>query len=256
MLKIKNLLKSFPYSFEPTLNKINLEIQTGEFCVIIGSNGSGKSTLFKLINGEYAADAGNVLLNSEEITSKSLYYRSQYISSVTQNISSGVVEEMTLLENMALSFMRGKKAKMGNYEVYKEASVQALKKVNLGLEKHLDKSLASLSGGQKQAVATVMAIESSPKLLLLDEHTSALDPKISKKLMEYTAESVYNHNTTCMMITHNLEDALRYGNRVIMLHKGNIVFDVSGNDKNSLKVADLLGLFHEYEDKILVTNND
>ncbi len=249
MLLIKDLSKSFS-DVSPTLCGINLHIQKGQFCVIIGSNGSGKSTLLKTISGEHQVDMGSIFISEKDVTDMPIHKRSMWISSVTQDISKGTIEHMTLLENIMLSLMRSKKSTFAFYSHDTKPIIKAIQELNLGLETYLHSPLGTLSGGQRQAIATLMAILSNPDILLLDEHTSALDPKIQQKLMKYTASKIKENGLTSLMVTHNLSDALRYGDRLIMIHRGKIVMDVS--DKSFLDQESLLQKFHEYEDDILL----
>jgi putative ABC transport system ATP-binding protein len=248
MLKLLNIAKTFETSFAPVINDLNLELQTGDFCIVIGSNGSGKSTLMRCISGEYAIDRGQIIFNNNDLTHAD---RSALIATVTQDVSKGTISEMTLLENMVLSKLRGANATLSLYKKYDREVAQQIAELDIGLEKYLNKPLSSLSGGQRQMIATLMAICSKPQVLLLDEHTSALDPKLQSFLMAYTAQTITNANITSLMITHRLDDAIKYGNRLIMLHQGRIVFDVSGAEKFSLNTTRLLSLFHKYEDLIL-----
>jgi putative ABC transport system ATP-binding protein len=245
MLKLVNISKTFQGACKPVLKNIQFNLQAGDFCVVIGSNGSGKSTLLKTISGEYTPDQGHVMLNGEYLTHKN---RSQLIASVIQDINQGTIPDMTLLENMILSLSRVKKLGFSFYQRRAEQVTQRVKALNMGLEAQLHQPLSHLSGGQRQMVATLMAVAAHPKLLLLDEHTSALDPHIQKSLMMYTRDAIATENLTCMMITHKLDDAIQFGNRLIMLHKGRIAFDIAHEAKSSLQVHELLALFHHYED--------
>jgi putative tryptophan/tyrosine transport system ATP-binding protein len=248
MLKLVNLTKSFNGRFAPVLNDINLELKPNDFCVIIGSNGSGKSTFLRSISGEYHIDKGQIFINNHDVTNKNRYNK---IASVIQDVNKGTIPEMTMLENMALSNMRNHNASLIFYSSFKEQAINLVKTLNVGLEEYINQPLKSLSGGQRQMIATLMAINSKPQILLLDEHTSALDPRMQNILMEYTAQSVAKNNITTLMITHKLDDALKYGNRLIMLHKGKIVVDMNQKEKNKTNINDLISLFHKYEDLIL-----
>ncbi len=252
MLNITSLNKSFSGMFAPVLKNINLRLLPGDFCILIGSNGSGKSTLLKTITGEYNVDNGNIILADQNITFMPMYLRSKLISSVYQDVARGVVEPMTLFENLVLSQFRVRKAKYRFYKNYEHDLSLQVK--HLGLEQYMDQPMSSLSGGQRQIIATLMASLPAPKLLLLDEPTSALDPKIQKQLMEYTVRTITENNITTLMVTHNLEDAIRYGNRLIMLHDGQIVVDLDVTKKHSLNTTKLLELFHSYEDSTLRGN--
>jgi len=248
MLNLKHIKKSFPGNFEPVLNDINLKLSKGEFCIIIGSNGSGKSTLMRTILGDYAVDSGKIEINNQDVTKKD---RSRYIACVTQDVSQGTIPEMTLLENMVLSHMRNKTDRFGFYAKKEKEIIAIIKEIGMGLEQYINEPLQKLSGGQKQIIATLMAISSKPEILLLDEHTSALDPKMQKTLMMYTSKSIMECGVTAMMVTHKLDDAVAFGNRLIMLHQGQIVLDVQGNEKKALDVNTLFTLFHKYEDMTL-----
>lgn len=239
MLNLKNVTKSFSGSFSPVLKGIDLTLSDGEFCVVIGSNGSGKSTLMRVISGEYSIDSGNIDTGSK------------IIASVTQDVNKGTIPEMTLLENIVLSKLLAKSASFNFYKQQKEEIITIVKELGIGLERYIDEALSSLSGGQRQMIATLMAIHARPDILLLDEHTSALDPKAQNLLMKYTVESISKNKITTMMITHKLDDAIRYGDRLIMLHQGQIVLDISGKEKQALSVDKLLDLFHSYEDLML-----
>ena len=240
MLKISNIYKTFSGNCSPVLNGVSLELVSGDFCVLIGSNGSGKSTLLKSIDAEYKLDKGKIVTDSNAL-----------IASVSQDINKGTIAEMTLLENMVLSGLLGKKASFTFYQKKIEEIKLLIQELGMGLEAYIDKPLNILSGGQRQMIATLMAISSKPDILLLDEHTSALDPKTQDLLMKYTANAINENNITSIMITHKLNDALCYGNRLIMLHQGQIVFDVKNKEKEALTIDDLLSLFHQYEDLIL-----
>jgi putative tryptophan/tyrosine transport system ATP-binding protein len=239
MLKLNKLIKSFAGKFDPVLQGIDLSLKSGEFCVIIGSNGSGKSTLMRCISGEYLVDTGTIEMNKNAV-----------ISSITQDVNKGTIPEMTLLENISLSRIANKSASLKLYNHNKDEIITIIKELNLGLEAYIDQPLSVLSGGQRQMIATLMAFSSKPEILLLDEHTSALDPKHQHLLMEYTASHINKYNITSLMITHKLEDAVRYGNRLIMLHQGRIVLDLNEQEKKKLDANALLNLFHQHEDQI------
>lgn len=249
MLTLKSISKTFLGSSQPVLTNINLHLKPRDFCVIIGSNGSGKSTLIKIISGEYASDTGKIIIDGDDLTKQG---RSHAIASVTQDVNQGTISEMTLLENMTLSLSRAKKVGFSFYHRRANQIAEEIKALGIGLEQFLHTPLSHLSGGQRQMVATIMAVASRPKLLLLDEHTSALDPAMQRMVMAYTAQAIAEQQLTSLMITHNLADAIKYGNRLIMLHKGQIVFDVSGREKSHVNASQLLALFHIYEDKVLL----
>lgn len=250
MLTLTNIKKSFPENALPTLKGINFTLSEGEFCIIIGGNGSGKSTLMKIISGEYGIDSGTIQIKQQDLT---CHNRSQSIASVTQDTNKGIIPELTLLENIVLGLGRGKSGKLNFYKRKRATVLSIIQAFGMDLEHYIDAPLKFLSGGQRQMIAVLMAISSKPQILLLDEHTSALDPKTQKKLMEYTAASVKKYAMTTIMITHKLDDAITYGNRLIMLHKGRIVLDVKGKEKEALTNNVLLTLFHEYENESLIS---
>jgi len=235
MLKLINVSKSFS-SIEPTLYNINLEINPGDFCVLLGSNGCGKSTLMRSIAGEHAIDNGQIIIDGVDLTTQS---RSHVVASVTQDINQNTIHSMTLLENMVLAYRRTKPASLCFYRNYKSEMLGYLRHFANGLEQYIDQPLDILSGGQRQMVATLMAIISKPKILLLDEHTSALDPNIQQVLMQYTLEQITQRKLTTLMITHKLDDALKYGNRLLMLRKGKIILDITGEQKAAVSLRDL-----------------
>lgn len=252
MLKIQNMTHKYPFHSEPILNHLDLDLVEGSFCVIIGSNGSGKSTLLKTISGELKPQEGKIIFNQENITKWPIHKRAQFLSSVTQDVTLGTISEMTLLENMSLSVLRGQKANFSSFKGLDSFFLETLKSYKLGLEKYMHTKLSNLSGGQRQLAALVMACLTPPKLLLLDEHSSALDPKTSQKLMKFTSDLIEKHHMTTLMVTHNLSDALLYGDRIIMMHKGKIVIDLEGEAKKALNVKDLLDLFHRFENELLM----
>lgn len=248
MLTIQNLTKTFNPN---TLNEIkvynglSLEVNEGDFISIIGSNGAGKSTLLNMISGTIIPDSGVIIINGDEVTNKSEDKRSKNIGRVFQNPSMGVAPNMTILENLSLADNKGKRYGL-TFGVNKKRIphyIELLKEVDLGLEDKLYNKVELLSGGQRQALTLLMAVMSHPKLLLLDEHTAALDPKTSEKIMEITKKIVKERNITTLMVTHNLKYALDSGNRLFMMHMGKIVIDVSGEDKEKLDQDKLFELF-------------
>ena len=250
MLKISNLYKSFASQAEPVLSNIDLTIKKGEFCIILGGNGSGKTTLLKTILGEYQPDSGNVFLEKKCITDMQPYQRARYISSVVQDVSRGTVAEMTLLENITLSLLRGKNSRLCFYKNQEKEITEIIAEIGLGLEKYIHTPMERLSGGQKQTIAILMGMLSETELLLLDEHTSALDPKTQRLLMEYTEKKVKSLGLTTLMVTHNIDDAIKYGDRLVMLHHGKVVLDVEGANKDVLTKEKLLQLYHSIEDQL------
>lgn len=246
MLELLNVTKKFPGTYKPALNQINLKLMPGDFCIIIGANGSGKSTLLKTISGEYTQNKGKILINNKITHSSN---RSKKMSEIVQDVNQGTIPEMTLLENLALSYLGH--LKLNFYSRFKQKALAQLKSLSLGLEQHIDKPLKNLSGGQRQVIATLMSFNNKPDILLIDEHTSALDPKMQKTLMQYTSKNIQDNNITSLMITHNINDAIYYGNRLIMLNQGEIVLNYSEEEKRQLTAPKLLELFHYFEDQNL-----
>ncbi len=232
MIQLQKITKSFSSLYKPVINGLDLFILKGEFLVLIGGNGCGKSTLLKLISGEHRPDSGVI-------------YRKEKVAQVVQDVKLGTLAELTLLENIALSEVSKPKFKF--YCRFKSDILKKIKTLNAGLEKYIHQQVSSLSGGQRQMIATLMAIHSGSGILLLDEHTSALDPRMQTVLMDYTHRQIQQKQLTTIMITHNLRDALKYGDRLIMLNHGRIVFDVKGKQKQALKLNDLLELFYQHE---------
>ena len=248
MLKIKDMYKVFNAN---TVNEnrvfegFSLDVEKGEYVSIIGSNGAGKSTLLNLISGNLAVDSGSIIIDGEEAAKKEEYYRCRYIGRVFQNPTVGVAPNMNILENMSLADNKGKPYGMKfaidkkriNY--YKEE----LKKLNLGLEDKIYNKVNLLSGGQRQALTLIMAVMSNPKILLLDEHTAALDPKTSIKIMDITDKIIDEKKITTLMVTHNIKQAIESGDRLIMMHEGKIVIDVKREEKSKLNRDKLIEMF-------------
>lgn len=255
MLKVKNLTKIFnkdlnPEDLKVALDNISLEIKEGEFVTVIGGNGSGKTTLLNVIAGTVTPDEGQVFIDQKDVTNLKDYKRSKYIGIVFQDPLSGTAANMSLEENLALAARRAKRKglKWGFNKNLSELFREKLATLNLGLETRLNNKIGLLSGGQRQAVTLLMATIDKPKLLLLDEHTAALDPKTAKIVLELTNKIVTENKLTTLMITHNMRDALKYGNRLLMLNNGRIVLDVSGEEKQKLTLEDLLRKFGALDD--------
>lgn len=250
MLKLEHIKKSFHQDSTNEIRlyeNLNLEIKDGEFVSIIGSNGSGKSTLFNLISGNIEADFGDISLDGKPINRIAKHKRSKQIARVYQDPSKGVAPSLTILENMSMAANKGNsfgltKAIQKNQE---DTFKSILKPLSLSLEDKMDVSVQTLSGGQRQSLSLLMATMNSTKLLLLDEHTAALDPKTSEVVIKLTDDIVREKKITTLMITHNLKHALEYGDRLIMLHQGNIVMDVSKEEKQNMNVKQLIKKFHE-----------
>ncbi|MCI9136939.1 MAG: ABC transporter ATP-binding protein [Lachnospiraceae bacterium] len=250
MLKIENVYKTFnpgTINEKRALNGIDLILNEGDFVTVIGGNGAGKSTMLNMIAGVYPVDAGTILIDSDNVTKFPEHKRAKYLGRVFQDPMTGTASDMNIEENLAIAARRGKTRFLGwgitgkEREDYKER----LKMLDLGLESRMTAKVGLLSGGQRQALTLLMASLKKPKVLLLDEHTAALDPKTAKKVLDLTEEIVNKNHLTTLMITHNMKDAIRLGNRLIMMHEGRIIYDVSGEEKKNLKVSDLLAKFEE-----------
>ncbi len=233
MLQLKNIHKTFnpgTINEKVALNGLNLTLNDGDFVTVIGGNGAGKSTMLNAIAGTWKPDSGRILVDGVDITAMPEYKRAKFLGRVFQDPMLGTAADMEIQENLALANRRGKNREL-------------LSRINLGLEDRLSTKVGLLSGGQRQAVSLLMASLNRPKVLLLDEHTAALDPKTAQKVLEITDEIVYENHLTTLMITHNMRDAIKHGNRLIMMHEGHIVVDVSGEEKQRLTVEDLLEMF-------------
>lgn len=248
MLKLTHIEKSFnlgTVNEKHVLQDLDLEIFEGDFITVIGGNGAGKSTMLNIISGVYQVDGGSVVLDGQDITTKSEHMRARHLGRVFQDPMMGTAANMSIEENLALAYRRTKRRSLGWGLTHKERALykEVLQSLDLGLEDRLNSKVGLLSGGQRQAITLLMATLQKPKLLLLDEHTAALDPKTAKKVLELTQEIVERDKLTTLMITHNMKDAIRVGNRLVMMHNGHIVYDVKGEEKKALKTADLLEKF-------------
>ena len=248
MLEIKNVTKVFHIGTpneKIALKNLNLTLEDGDFATVIGGNGAGKSTLMNIISGSLRPDAGKIVVDGTDITSLNEWKRAKYFGRVFQDPLIGTAANMQLEENLALSAKRGERRglKFGITAQERAHYQELLKMLDLGLESRLKTKVGLLSGGQRQALTLLMATLHQPKVLLLDEHTAALDPKTSLKVLTLTDQIVEKNHLTTLMITHNMKDALRYGNRLIMMNDGKIVLDVRGEEKAQLTVADLLERF-------------
>ena len=253
MLEIKNIHKTFnkgTINEKAALRGINWTLHDGDFVTIIGGNGAGKSTLLNMLSGVYYVDEGQILIDGEDITNLPEHKRAKYFGRVFQDPTTGTAADMQIEENMALAARRGKPRtlRLGIRKEEREKYRELLATLNLGLENRLTAKVGLLSGGQRQAITLLMATMQHPKLLLLDEHTAALDPKTAAKVLEISEKIISENHLTAMMVTHNMKDAITYGNRLIMMHEGQIIYDVSGEEKKNLKVADLLEKFEEVSD--------
>lgn len=250
MLKIENVVKTFDANTineKKVLSNVNLTLNDGEFVTVIGSNGAGKSTLFNIIAGSYIADDGKIYIDDIDVTKMSENKRASYIGRVFQNPMVGTASDMWIEENLALANRRGKKRglKTGITDEERKMFVELLKDFDLGLEDRLTTKVGLLSGGQRQALTLLMATLQRPKLLLLDEHTAALDPKTASKVLDVTNKIVRKYSLTTFMVTHNMKDAINYGDRLLMLDNGRIILDISGEEKKKLTVEKLLSMFEK-----------
>ena len=248
MLKIVNAVKIFnkgSVNEKIALDNVNLEMAEGEFVTVIGSNGAGKSTLLNCIAGVYELDGGNILLDGKDITRMPEYKRSAYIGRVFQDPLMGTAFDMTIEENLAIAYARGKSRGLtpGISKADLAFFREKLARLELGLENRMKEKVGRLSGGQRQALTLLMATIVKPKLLLLDEHTAALDPSIARRVLELTDEIVKENNLCTLMITHNMNAALEHGTRTIMMNEGRIIMDISGKERESVTVEWLVEQF-------------
>ena len=264
MLELKNIGKTFnpgTINAKTALSGLNLTLNDGDFVTVIGGNGAGKSTMLNIIAGTYPVDTGSIILGGKDITRLPEHKRAKYLGRVFQDPMMGTAATMQIEENLALAARRGKPRTLraGITKADREFYRNQLEILGLGLEDRMTAKVGLLSGGQRQALTLLMATLQQPKLLLLDEHTAALDPKTAAKVLEVTEKIVEKSKLTTMMITHNMRDAIAYGNRLIMMYNGHVAVDVSGEEKKHLTVEDLLALFSrasgsdEADDKLLLS---
>ena len=263
MLEIRDIRKTFnagTVNEKVALNGVSLHLAPGDFVTVIGGNGAGKSTLLNSVSGALEVDEGQILIDGVDVTHLPEYKRAKYIGRVFQDPMMGTAATMQIEENLALAARRGKVRGLGSgiTAAERKGYVEQLAMLDLGLENRMTAKVGLLSGGQRQALTLLMATLQKPKLLLLDEHTAALDPKTAAKVLETTQRIVEKDNLTTLMITHNMRDAIAYGNRLIMMYNGRIAVDVSGEEKKKLTVEQLLELFSkasgsdEANDKLLL----
>ena len=250
MLELKNIHKTFnpgTVNAKTALSGLNLTLNDGDFVTVIGGNGAGKSTMLNVIAGTIAVDDGEILLDGKDITRLPEHKRAEYLGRVFQDPMMGTAATMQIEENLALAARRGQRRglKVGITKADRENYKEQLKILGLGLEDRMTAKVGLLSGGQRQALTLLMATLRQPKLLLLDEHTAALDPKTAALVLDATQRIVEASGLTTLMITHNMRDAITYGNRLIMMYDGHVVVDVSGEEKKNLTVEQLLGLFSQ-----------
>lgn len=259
ILELSNIQKTFErgtVNENHVLKGIDLTLYEGDFVTVIGGNGAGKSTTLNMINGSLFPDEGTIKINDQDVTSLSMNKRAKLIGYVFQDTKMGTASRLTIQENMALANRRGLKRglRRGVKEADREQMKEQLKILDLGLENRLTTDVAFLSGGQRQALTLLMATLRRPDLLLLDEHTAALDPKTSEMVLKLTEKIINEQKLTALMITHNMTDAVKYGNRLIMLHQGKVILDVSGEEKKNLTIDRLMELFRRESGEVLASD--
>ncbi len=250
MLKIDNIYKTFnagTVNEKTALKGLSLTLEDGDFVTVIGGNGAGKSTMLNAIAGTWQVDSGSIVIDGIDVTKLPEHKRAKYLGRVFQDPMTGTAATMEIEENLALAYRRGKKRglRKGIKEAERKHYKELLATLGLGLEERMTAKVGLLSGGQRQALTLLMATLEKPKLLLLDEHTAALDPKTAAKVLETTEKIVERDHLTTLMITHNMKDAITHGNRLIMMMNGNIILDIRGEEKKKLTVAELLRKFEE-----------
>jgi len=259
MLRLEDIQKVFNAGTPDekiAINHVDITLKKGDFVTVIGSNGAGKSTLLNLIAGTYLPDAGRIYIDGMEVTHFPEHKRAAHLGRVFQNPLMGTAASMTIEENLGMADLRGKSRTLrwGVTSSRRKHYIQILQQMNLGLENRLKQSVKLLSGGQRQSLTLLMATLSLPKLLLMDEHTAALDPKTAMRVMQLTTEIIDQHRLTAIMVTHNMDQAIKYGNRLIMLHEGRIQLDISGEDKRAFTVEEAVKRFgSKLKDEALLT---
>ena len=250
MIEIRNIQKTFNLGIineKKALCGVDLVLEDGDFCTVIGGNGAGKSTMLNAIAGTWPVDEGSILIDGEDVTGLPQHKRASFLGRVFQDPMTGTTATMQIDENLALANRRGKKRglRWGITKEEKATYRELLKELDLGLEDRMTSKVGLLSGGQRQALTLLMASLQKPKVLLLDEHTAALDPKTAAKVLELTDKIVAENHLTTLMVTHNMKDAIAHGNRLIMMNNGKVILNISGEEKKKLTVEDLLQKFEE-----------
>lgn len=250
MLEIKDIYKTFN---KGTINEkralcgLSLTLNDGDFCTVIGGNGAGKSTMLNAIAGVWPVDSGAICIDGNDVSGLPEHKRASYLGRVFQDPMTGTVADMEIIENLAIAARRGKRRGLswGTKANEKEKYAKMLEQFDLGLETRMSSKVGLLSGGQRQAITLLMATIKKPKLLLLDEHTAALDPKTAAKVLELSDKIISENNLTALMVTHNMNDAIAHGNRLIMMNDGKVILDISGEEKKKLTVEQLLQKFEQ-----------
>lgn len=250
MLEIKDIYKTFnagTINERKALQGVSLKLEDGDFVTVIGGNGAGKSTMLNAVAGVWPVDSGSIIIDDVDVTGMPEHKRAKFLGRVFQDPMNGTAATMQIDENLAMAYRRGKRRtlKWGIKKEEREKYYEMLKQFDLGLEDRMTAKVGLLSGGQRQALTLLMATLQRPHLLLLDEHTAALDPKTAAKVLELSQKIIAEENLTAMMVTHNMRDAITYGNRLVMMNEGRIVIDIKGEDKKKLTVEDLLQKFEE-----------
>lgn len=256
-VRVEDLRKTFNFgtvSEKKSLTGVSFDLQPGDFAVVIGSNGAGKSTLLNALAGEVVVDHGSINISGQSVESWPTHKRARFISRVFQDPMLGTAPPLSIEENLALALLRGtpKGIKRSLNQHYRALFRERLAFLKLGLENRLKEKVEMLSGGQRQSLTLIMATLVVPKLLLLDEHTAALDPRAGELVMKATIEAISENAITTLMVTHNMEQAIQCGNRLLMMHEGRIILDIRDEEKNSLTVSELIEKFHVASDKMLL----
>ena len=250
MLEIKNIYKTFnkgTVNEKKALNGVSFTLNDGDFVTVIGGNGAGKSTTLNAVAGVWPVDSGSIIIDGINVTGLPEHKRAKYLGRVFQDPMTGTAATMEIQENLALAVRRGKRRglRWGITKKEREQFKELLKQLDLGLEERMTSKVGLLSGGQRQALTLLMATIQKPNLLLLDEHTAALDPKTAAKVLEISEKFIAENHLTCMMVTHNMNDAIAYGNRLIMMNEGKVILDIGEEEKKKLTVEDLLEKFEQ-----------
>ena len=260
MLSVKGGTKIFYRGTQDerrALDGLNIVLKPADFCIVIGSNGAGKSSFLNAVSGKLPLDSGRISIDGADVTRLNAHRRAQFIARVFQDPMVGTAPTMTIGENMLLAELRGKPRgfAFGLTATRRARYREQLAELNLGLENRLDMTVGLLSGGQRQSLSLVMAVSTKPKLLLLDEHTAALDPRTAKLVMDTTVRAVEELQLTTLMVTHNMEHAIKYGNRIVMMDQGKVLVDIDAQEKRGLTVQDLIDRFHTKSDAIALQGN-